>query len=509
MCTVRNRPRLRTTCARSLILTFLATLFLGALPAWAGDGDDQQGSKPFRMFGAGFGHGLGLSQWGAFGLAKRGWGGEEIVKHFYSGTRVVRTDSAPNGLRIGLVQGKDSVRLNAQSGGVELRIGGPQATRRDGALGRTWTVRATGNDYRIVTGTGETVDTVGGPDNQLFAVYQSLGSRVRVPEAFHTYNRGRIEFDLYSCDAGGCVMRLVLSVDPQGYLYGLGEVPSSWPMAAMKAQAIAARTYAFTKAAVSQHRAVCDCALYASANDQVYAGWDKEGGVDGDRWVSAVNQTNDRVILDGNQMIQAFYMSSSGGFTENNENVWGGSPIGYLRGVCDPGDFTTANPNATWVETFTTSEVTQELGLGIGAIEGFADEVRGVSGRIISVTVQGANGQRSISGNTLQSGLGLHDDRVWINANRLVTGRSATSTTSSAARPACRSRPRSASPAAGGRRSRTARSTSPPRRARTSSTAPSSPTTGGRTAPAAAWASPRPTSRSCRTGTVARASSTV
>ena len=65
-------------------------------------------------------------------------------------------------------------------------------------------------------------------------------------------------------------------------------------MSALKTQAIAARTYAFTKAASSQHRAVCDCALYASSYDQVYAGWDKEGGVDGDRWVAAVNQTTTR-----------------------------------------------------------------------------------------------------------------------------------------------------------------------------------------------------------------------
>ena len=406
-----------------LTFTLLATVLVGALPARAGGGDEQQGSKQFRMFGAGFGHGLGLSQWGAFGLAKKGWGAEKIVKHYYSGTRVDGAGSAPNDLRIGLVQGKDSVRLTAESGGVELRLGGPQ-----GALvgtvpsGQTWKVRAAGYDYHIVDGAGETVDTVGGPADPIFAVYQSLGSSVRIPEALHTYNRGKIEFDLYSCDAGDCVMRLVLSVDPQGYLYGLGEVPSSWPMPAMKAQAIAARTYAFTKAAVSQHRAVCDCALYATANDQVYAGWDKEGGVDGDRWVAAVNQTNGKVILDGSQTIQAFYMSSSGGFTENNENVWGGSPIGYLRGVCDPGDFTTSNPNATWVETFTTSEMTQELGLGIGAVEGFADEVRGISGRIISMTVRGANGQASISGNTLRSALGLRDDRVWINSNRLVTG---------------------------------------------------------------------------------------
>jgi SpoIID/LytB domain protein len=406
-----------------LIVIVLASLTAGALPAWAGGGDEQQGAKQFRMFGAGFGHGLGLSQWGAFGLAKRGWGAEKIVRYYYSGTRVDRTDSAPDDLRIGLVQGKGSVRLTAEVGDVELRLGGPQGSVvATVPSGETWRVRAAGNDYGIVDAAGNTVDTVGGPEDPLFAVYQSLGSRVHIPEALHTYNRGKIEFGLYACEDGDCAMRLILSVDPQGYLYGLGEVPSSWPMAAMKAQAVAARTYAFTKAAVSQHRAVCDCALYATANDQVYAGWDKEGGVDGDRWVSAVNQTGGRVITEGNQTIQAFYMSSSGGFTENNENVWGGSPIGYLRGVCDPGDYTTSNPNATWVETFTTSEVTQKLALRIGAVEGFEGEVRGVSGRIITVTVRGANGQASISGNRLQSALGLNDDRVWINANRLVTG---------------------------------------------------------------------------------------
>jgi SpoIID/LytB domain protein len=382
------------------------------------------GAKQFRMFGGGFGHGLGLSQWGAYGLAKQGWGPDRILKHFYSGTHVTATDSGPKNLRIGLVQGRDLVRLRAESGDVELRIGDPQSGSVVATIpsGKTWKVRAAGNDYRIVDETGATVDRVGGPSNPIFAVYDSLGSRVRIPEALHTYNRGFIEFDLYSCDGGECVMRLVLTIDPQGYLYGLGEVPSSWPMSAMKAQAVAARTYAFSKAANSQHRPVCDCALYASAYDQVYAGWDKEGGLDGDRWVAAVDGTEDEVVLDGGATIQAFYMSSSGGYTENNENVWGGTPIDYLRGVCDPGDYTSANPNAVWQETFTPGQVTKHLGLGIGTVTSFTNVVRGVSGRILSVTVRGANGQASISGNTLRSALGLNDDRVWINADRLVTG---------------------------------------------------------------------------------------
>ena len=409
---------------RILISASVVALAVVALPAQAGPNREPSGPAEFRMFGAGFGHGLGLSQWGAFGLAKQGWGPSKILKHFYSGTRVDREGSPPKNLRIGLVQGKGSVRLEAQVGPVEIRLGDQPSGTVVATIppGETWEVRATGSEYRIVDSTGATVDRVGGPSDPISIVYERVGSRIRVPEATHTYNRGWIGVELYACDAGQCVMRLVLTVDPQGYLYGLGEVPSSWPMSALKAQAIAARTYAFTKAAVSQHRAVCDCALYASSYDQVYAGWDKEGGVDGDRWVSAVDQTDDQVVLDGGQTIQAFYMSSSGGYTENNENVWGGSPIDYLRGVCDPGDYTSDNPNAVWEQTFTPGQVTKHLGLGIGTVTGFTDVTRGVSGRIVSATVTGANGEASITGDTLRFALGLPDDRLWINADRRVTG---------------------------------------------------------------------------------------
>jgi SpoIID/LytB domain protein len=409
---------------RASIIALLLSLSVGALavPAGAESARPRGPNDEFRWFGGGWGHGLGLSQWGTYGLAKEGWAPGAILTHYYSGTRVRREPSPPEQLRIGLAQGRDSVRLEAEAGPVEIRLGGPSgnvvATIPNGD---TWRVVAAGRAYRIVDAGGNEVDRVGGPNAPIFAVFESLGSRVRVPEAGHRYNRGWIEFGLHDCGGNDCEERLILVVDPQGYLYGLAEVPSSWPMSALKAQAIAARSYAFTKAATSQHRSGCDCALYASSYDQVYAGWDKEGGVDGDRWVSAVNQTGNKVVKDAGQTIQAFYMSSSGGFTEDNENVWGGTPIDYLRGVCDPGDYTAANPNATWQVTTTASEVTADLHLGIGTVTRFTDIVRGVSGRILSATVVGAAGQAEVSGNTLQSALGLNDDRVWINANRLVT----------------------------------------------------------------------------------------
>jgi SpoIID/LytB domain protein len=404
---------------RRLLASVLAVTTLVVLPAGRGSA-----AGSFTFYGSGWGHGLGLSQWGAYGLAQEGWNRRQILTHFYSDTKVAKAAHPPQTLRIGLAQGRSRFRLAAESADVDLVLGDPKkgdvvATIPDG---ETWTVRAKGTSYQIDDADKKQVgDLVGGADDDLFAVFAPSGARVHVTETGHTYARGWLEFNLYDCQPD-CVERLINTLPPQPYLYGLGEVPSSWPNASLQAQAIAARTYAFVKAASSQHRSDCNCALYASSADQVFVGWDKEGGPDGDRWVAAVDATDDLVVEYKGDLIEAFYTSSSGGWTENNENVWGGTPIAYLRGVCDPGDYTTANPNAVWQVTKTVGQVTRALDLGIGTVTGFSDAVRGVSGRIVEITVKGETGTATISGATLRSSLGLSDDRVWINRNRQVTG---------------------------------------------------------------------------------------
>jgi stage II sporulation protein D len=406
--------RLRKALAFALVLS-VAIL----VPAEAGHAADS-----FRFFGSGWGHGLGMSQWGAYGLAKQGWGQGRILTHFYSGTKVAPAPSPPGKLRVGLVQGRAKVRLAPAGGPADLRLGDPKAGEVVATIpaDEAWTVQVAGQAYRILDGSGKKIgEDVGGPGNNLYVVYGN-GVRVVVPEAGHAYGRGFIELNLYNC-LPGCRERLILVVGVEEYLYGLAEVPSSWPVPALQAQAIAARTYAFTKAATGgQNRVGCNCALYASSFDQVYAGWDKEAGLAGERWVAAVNATAGQVVMYQGQSIQAFYMSSSGGFTEDNENVWGGTPIPYLRGVCDPGDYTSANPNAVWDLSLPADRVTRRLGLGIGPVTGFTDTVRGVSGRIVTTVVQGASGTAEVSGSTLRSALGLPDDRVWVNANRQIIG---------------------------------------------------------------------------------------
>jgi len=406
---------MRKLLASVLVAAVLVVAPLGAVAA----------AGSFTFFGSGWGHGLGLSQWGAYGLALDGWSPDRILRHFYSHTRVGTFDAPPRRLRIGLAQGNARYRLTAGAGKVDLFLGDRKQAELVAQIpnGQTWTVRLHDGMYRIVDADGNPVgDPIGGPATDLFATYEPTGARVRIPEAGHTYARGWMQFEIYDCP-DACTMRLVLSIPPQDYLYGISEVPSSWPRPALAAQAIAARTYAFRRVQTTgQHRPVCDCALYASSLDQVYAGWDKEGAVDGDRWVAAVDATNNRVVEYQGALIEAFYSSSSGGYTESNENVWGGQPIPYLRGVCDPGDYTSANPNAVWQVTLTNHEVTTRLGLGIGRVERFTHVVRGVSGRIITAVVKGATGSATVAGDTLRAALGLNADRVWINRNRQVIG---------------------------------------------------------------------------------------
>ncbi|HEY3023071.1 MAG TPA: hypothetical protein VGK11_05495, partial [Actinomycetota bacterium] len=145
------------------------------LPAEAGHAGDS-----FRFFGSGWGHGLGMSQYGAYGLAKQGWGQARILTHFYSGTKVAPAASPPGKLRVGLVQGKQKMRLAPTGGPADLRLGDPNSGQVVATVpdGETWTVQVAGQAYRILDGTGSKVgEDVGGPTNNLYVAYGN-GARV-------------------------------------------------------------------------------------------------------------------------------------------------------------------------------------------------------------------------------------------------------------------------------------------------------------------------------------------
>ncbi len=207
----------------------------------------------------------------------------------------------------------------------------------------------------------------------------------------------------------------------QKYLYGLGEVPSSWPDAALKAQAIAGRTFAFDRVSTSVLSArLCGCHVYDSTIDQAYIGDSKRTGSGEwwDDWKAAVDNTKDLLVTyEGTALGDALYSSSSGGHTESNENVWGGSPVPYLRGVKDGADEANGeNEKYRWTETFTWSQFQSMLSsYGVGEVQDIEIVKRGDSRRIAvdGARLIGSNKTTLVDGWSLRGSLSLYDSLVF------------------------------------------------------------------------------------------------
>ncbi len=418
---------------RFVMLILVAVLGTALVP-----GASTRAAGSFTFYGSGNGHGLGMSQWGAYGLANAGWSYQRILKHFYRGTSITSQIALPRKIRVGLTYEQEAVHLRAKDGPVELWLTEPLTGKRLGRIprGKTWQVKAAADGYAIRDHDGVLLGgrTWGGPAFHLFATYEADGARVHIREADaiygrgFSYSRGYVEFNLYRCDSG-CRERLIVVLGFEGYLYGLGEVPSSWPVEALRAQATAARSYAAYVLKRYGVRGYCNCDITDGAGDQVYVGYAKEGGPNGARWVDAARDTRGRVIAYDGRVIQAFYASSDGGHSENVEDVWhGGDPayaIPWLRGVCDPGESTSANPWTEWSKSLSASDVTSRLRPytgDIGTVSAFTDFERGQSGRVIRVRVRGGQGSATVSGSTIKTALGLWDTRVWVNSDRNILG---------------------------------------------------------------------------------------
>jgi SpoIID/LytB domain protein len=412
---------------RRLVLAVSLAAVLAVLPA-----GPARAQTTFTFFGSGWGHGVGMSQWGGYGLALDGWAGKDILTHFYSGVVVGSSPVNPQRIRVGILQGAQAVGVEALEGKVQVRIGSQNPAK--GTLigtipsGAEWTIRESGVQYEVTDGHGELVggQLWGGTDQHLFLRYVPFGSRVHLSQAGHAYSRGWIELNLYASGSGHA-LRLIAVVPSEQYLYGVAEVYSGWPDQILRAQAIAARTFAMRRVELlGQHRPGCNCAVMASTLDQVYHGHDKEGGTLGERWVAAVDATSGETLLYESDLILSVYHATSGGHTENVENVWGGEALPYLRGVCDPGDWTPANPYNTWEVTMTGVEAGNMIagytGEEIGDVTEFTDVVRGVSGRVTSITAIGSAGTATLDGPDLRGALALRESKVWINQNRNITG---------------------------------------------------------------------------------------
>jgi len=380
----------------------------GALPAVAAD--------DVTVEGGGWGHAIGMPQFGAKALAEDGESAEEILQYFYTGARFGEVGdeftSHAEPLHIGIAQHQTSMTFVPVNGNLKVCLSGVCHTALPG---ESWAIKSVELEECRLFKNGAPVDAPGACSGEITWTNKPA-TRVSFPGLSRVYARGRVIFK----PAGTNKFHAVVSVPLEAYLLGLGEVPNTWPMEALEAQVIAARSYALYKAWIYRFavNSSCGCHLYASTVDQAYRGWYTssagdmtEGGPNGSRWVAAVDGTEGRAMWHSHhgssRTLEAYYSSSTGGATENNEDVWGGNAYPYLRSKPDPGP-------TSWTNTVTKQQFASALGWD--AVTGAVVAKRFVSGSPSEIIVTGRDGGAAVSatftGGQLRSLLGLRSHHI-------------------------------------------------------------------------------------------------
>jgi stage II sporulation protein D len=337
------------------------------------DGPAPTGAATFVVTGHGWGHGVGLSQYGAYGYAQKGFGYAKIVTHYFAGTTL---GAAP----------LSRVRVLLTSGVASLKIGSEGAFRvRDGSGATHELVAGTynlGTALKLKVDGQATARALPGP-----LLFQPGSSALALK---HRY-RGSIQVDV----TGG-KLRAVNVVGLEPYLYGVvpSEMPYTWHPEALKAQAVAARSYA-----LATRRTGGAFDLYPDTRSQVYLGIDHEKPSTN----AAVDATAGKVVLYQGQVAKTFFFSTSGGRTASAEDVWG-TAVPYLVSVADPYD--SISPYHDWGPfTFTGAKLAKSMKLP-GRVLDLQPQLNS-SGRIKTLNVVGTKTTVAVPAGDLRRRLGL------------------------------------------------------------------------------------------------------
>lgn len=387
----------RRTAAVAAVLAVLVSGLVASTAAPAG-----ATGGVLEITGGGWGHGIGMGQYGAKGMADAGSTYRQILQHFYRGVTVSNPPTLPayfHDVRVRLTQTDGSTVIRLHGSGTTVHhpdgsvVSGADAEIRVGYSGDTMLVKLDG----VTTYQGEpgavVVELRGGRHAslpELLGARQYKWGDLAVLPTAKVANTG--------CNARTCVG--IQNMPMNQYLYGLAEIPSSWDEDALKAQAVAGRSFA---AATIRDRGDRPFHLDPGVMDQVYAGFDKEGGPSGDRWVAAVNATQNEVVYSGSTIATTWYSSSTGGHSADSGYVWS-SQTPWAYGVPDPGDATAANPNHRWVRQYTFDEIGSWFGLSDVHDVDLGGNV-GVGGRTNRATVwiHHAGGTREMPAQTFRN----------------------------------------------------------------------------------------------------------
>jgi stage II sporulation protein D len=332
----------------------------------------------FAISGHGWGHGVGLGQYGAYGYAKHGWTYDRILAHYYPGTQL---GAAPvSKVRILVGEGKARISITAAA----------PFSARD----------ATGAVKQFTT--GPVAVSVTGKNLVLPVTF--------LPGAAPLELDGKRYRGSFGISLAGKTLQVVDVVGIDRYLYGVvtSEMDSDWPAEALKTQAVAARSYALA------NRRSGSFDLFADTRSQAYGGLNAETP----SARAAVDATARQVLLYSGKVADTFFSASSGGRTADATEVWSDKPIPYLASVPDPYD--TLSPYHNWGPVVVTAEQAGRW-LGVAGLQELTPETDGPSGRARTVTASGVLGDVSVEGSAFRRALGLRS--TWITIGELALDR--------------------------------------------------------------------------------------
>ena len=388
------------------------------------------------FYGKGFGHGVGMSQYGAEGWATGAVGppltGEQIVAKYYPGTQLTFVDSATNArgpMRVLLSSPSSSGSASCGSSFMNtwlanVRSAGGFSVVNEAAGNAVIGVASANVTFQIAAQSG-VVKVYDQSVNPPALKYSGPGPVTLVPtdvtqpitvqekgEFFH----GKLQFK----NDGANLLRVVNFVSYDDYVKGVipKEMPAGWNIEAYKAQALAARSYGFTSAQPTKDYDVRD-----DQSDQCYGGATVETSAS----IAAVAATAGKVITYNGAAIRAYFSSSSGGYTVAvgcwNHGITCGPSDPWLTAVPDPADLAvsvpTTNKHASWTVTFTSAQIRSAIlsykGVDIGTLlsTDVSNQAPGNVGHVVSVKFAGTGGSVEVPADVfLRTYLGLKSTMV-------------------------------------------------------------------------------------------------
>ncbi len=371
------------------------------------------------FYGRGYGHGVGMSQYGARGRALAGETSAQILAAYFEGSKPATTSPSQT-VRVLLLAGYAAVQsapLSIHGRGGSWTIDGVAGAfpangslrawrttaKVDGVATTTWRIRVLAADGKTSLYTGKATNPVI-VRPATAATHLQLDAK---PAASDTY-RGSFKVVLNASSAS-----VVDRVGLDNYLRGVVpvEMPASWPVEALRAQAVAARSYAVRRL----HPGTGSFDVYDDTRSQVYRGFEAEKA----KTNKVIDDAPGAILKSGKQVVNAFFHSSDGGATENNEYAFVGStgavtssPVKYLRGIADRGAngvaFDAAAPYYHWSTTsLTRAQLSaifrKDARTNVGDVTRLDLTHRGVSGRLYQVTLYGSGGSKTVSADVFAS----------------------------------------------------------------------------------------------------------